>query len=352
MNIRKYIPTFFKYPLIIIYIFFRCITRGFPGKKAVLNLAGVLPSEHSVKVIHGGKVKLLFIRERFGDTWKKFNLAYFVSSGLPFAPKLWAHIYKMFGIKIVWNQNGVAYPAWAGDKTQHINSLLNPMHEADYVIYQTEFTKRCADKFLGKYTGPTSVLINPIDTKKFSPVPFLLPAEPLTIIMSGHHFESKERLKISLEAVRELKRRSIEVKLMVIGNVQELPNEDWVEEKGRFTQEEAPRLYNRAHILLHLKNLDPCPTFVLEALASGLPVVGLLNGGMPELVNQASGILIPTPENFEKFQYPTPDEVAEAIIKIKENLQDFSANARKQSLKFDKEIWLKKHEEIFNELIK
>ena len=350
MNIRRYIPKFLKYPLVIIYILFRCIARGLPDKKVALNLAGVLPNASSDKIIHGGKVKLLYLREYFGDTWKRFNLAYFVSSGLPFAPVIWIRIYKLFGVKIVWNQNGVAYRAWAGEKTSLINSLMKPIHEADYVIYQTEFTKRCADRFLGKFMGPRTVLINPVDTKQFSPPSFSLPIEPLTIIMSGHHFESKERLKMSLEAVRELIKRGIEAKLIVIGNTQELPKEKWLEEIGKFTQRDAPGLYHRAHILLHLKNLDPCPTFVLEALACGLPVVGLANGGMPELVDQKSGILIATPENFEKFQYPTPDEIVVAIIKIRENLQDFSLNARKQSLKFDKEIWLKKHEGILKNL--
>lgn len=346
----RYIPTFLKYPLIIVYVFLRCVTRGMPDKTLTLNLAGVLPSAKSNNIVHGGKVKLLHLREQFGDTWRKFNIAYFVSSGLPFAPAIWIKIYKFFGVKIVWNQNGVAYPAWAEEKTSRINSLLRPIHKADYVIYQTEFTKQCADKFLGKYMGPNSVLINPIDTKRFSPLPSPLATEPLTIIMSGHHFESKERLRISIEAVRSLRKKGTEVKLIVIGNTQELPHEDWIEEIGKFTQDEAPRIYHRAHILLHLKNLDPCPTFVLEALASGLPVVGLGNGGMPELVGQDSGILIPTPENFDKFQYPTPDEVVEAIIKVRDNLREFSQNARKQSLKFDKEIWLQKHEEIFKKL--
>lgn len=347
---RKPIPKWLKYPLVAAYIFTRCLLRGTPTREIRLNLSGVLPSPGSKKNIHGGKVKLLRLREKFGDSWKYFNIAYFVSSGLPFAPAIWIRLYKFFGVKIVWNQNGVAYQAWAGEKTNHINNLMKPIHKSDYVIYQTKFTKKCSDKFLGAYKGPSAILINPVDTRKFAPRQTFLPEEPFTVLMSGHHFESKERLNVSLEAVRELRIRGVEAKLMVIGNTQELPKEEWLEEVGKFSQEEAPGLYRRAHVLLHLKNLDPCPTFVLEALSCGLPVVGLRNGGMPELVNAESGVLVPAPESFDKFHYPAPAEVAEAILKVKGSLPEFSKNARMQALKFDKELWLKRHEEIFNKL--
>jgi glycosyltransferase involved in cell wall biosynthesis len=352
MNLRKYIPSWVKYPLIAAYTIGRLLTRGVSGNEIVLTLSGVLPTQGSRKIIHGGKVKLLHLRERFGDSWKRFNIAYFVSSGLPFAPAIWLRLYKLFGIKTVWNQNGLAYPAWANEKAQAINNLLKPIHLSDYVVYQTEFTRRCTERFLGFYTGPYSVLINPVDTKKFKPGEISLPTEPFVIIMSGHHFESPERLQVSLDAVREVRKRGIEAKLLVIGNTQEVPQEDWLEVIGKFTQEEAPGLYQRAHILLHLKNLDPCPTIVLEALSSGLPVVGLANGGMPELVDENSGVLIPAIEDFEKFIYPSPSEVASAILEVKDGLKAFSAGARELALKFDKEIWLERHEEIFKSLLK
>ena len=121
---------------------------------------------------------------------------------------------------------------------------------------------------------------------------------------------------------------------------------------GKFTREEAPQLYQKGHILLHLKSLDPCPNIVLEALASGLPVVGLNNGGMPELVSNSSGTLIPAEENFEDFSYPDSGEVANAIIQVRDNLDNLSRDAREQALKFDTEIWLKKHQEIFNKILK
>lgn len=348
---RKYIPNFLKYPLIFLYVLGRSILRGNRSPSISLNLADTLPPHGSEEIIHGGKVKLLHLREKWGDRWKSFNIAYFASSGLPFAPSIWIKIFKFFGIKIVWNQNGVAYPAWAGKEASHINKLMKPIHQADHVIFQSKFTKRCSDKFLGEYRGPHTILINPVDTREFYPNTTIHPTAPLVVLMSGHHFESAERLKLSLRSMEELIARGINIKLLVIGNTQELPHKNWIEVVGRFPRSEAAKHFRRAHIMLHLKSLDPCPNFVLEALASGLPVVGLANGGMPELVSNDSGVLIPTPEDFERFHYPDFNEVANAIIKIADNLEQYSRNARSQALNFDKEIWLKRHEEIFNNLL-
>lgn len=343
-------PKILKYPLIFLYILFRLVLRGKPSNKITLNLARVMPAPG--QIVHGGKVKLIALRERFGDTWKHFNIAYFVSSGLPPQPLTWIMVYKKFGVKVVWNQNGFAYPAlYPPEVVSRIHHLFKPMRKCDYVIYQSEFTKRCANKFLGAYIGNSCVLINPVDTEKFIPAPTAQPVEPFTIIMAGNHFESEERMRVSLEAVHLVRKKGINAKLIVTGRTEREFTEPWIEKVGAFTQEEAPALYRKAHILLHLKYLDPCPTNVLEALATGLPVVGQENGGMPELVGDA-GILLSSSEDFERLHYPSTEAVAEAILKVRENLTEFSTKARSQALRFDKKIWLEKHEEIFNSLLK
>ncbi len=333
-----------------LYILGRCLTRGrVPKKYVVMNMAGVLPPAR--QIIHGGKVKLIQVRDKFGETWKGFNTAYFASSGLPFAPTLWLKIYKMFGVKTVWNQNGFAYKALYPQRVvDRINGLMKPMLLADFIVFQTKFTKHCAEQFVGPVTKPHEVIINPVDTKKFKPTDSTLTAEPFTIIMAGNHFESEERMKVSIEAVKKVREKT-PLKLIIIGKCEFDINEDWIEKAGAFTQEKAPTLYQKAHMLLHLKYLDPCPTVVLEALATGLPVVGQGNGGMPELVDPQSGILLPVAEEFTKLHYPQVDEVAEAILKIKAELPRYSNSARTQALKFDKEIWLNRHEAIFNKLL-
>ena len=350
---KKLIPSFLKPQLVALYVLWRLLIKGSRGEGVRLNLAGVLPPLGSQKIIHGGKVKLIHLRERFGNTWRLFNLAYFVSSGLPPAPAIWIKFYKTFGIKVVWNQNGFAYPAlYTPEVIARIHGLFQPIKLCDYVIYQTEFTKRCAEKFLGEIRVPSSILINPVDTEVFKPRATPLPLKPLTIMMLGNHFESEERMTVSLEALRKLREQGVNLKLIVIGHLDRNFTEDWIDQRGAYLQSDAPALFQSAHLFLHLKYLDPCPTAVLEALASGVPVIGSGSGGMPELVNDASGVLVLVPEDFNKLHYPPPQEVAEAIKRVIQNLVQYSREARQHVMKFDKTAWLNKHEALFNQLLK
>jgi len=53
-------------------------------------------------------------------------------------------------------------------------------------------------------------------------------------------------------------------------------------------------IYNAADVLVHLASEDNLPNMPLEAMACGTPVLGLKNGGLPEIVDDGvSGLLIP-----------------------------------------------------------
>lgn len=75
---------------------------------------------------------------------------------------------KKRGVKLVWNQNGVAYPAWHGSGWEKTNKpMASSLHKADFVIYQSQFCRLGSDRFLGKYQGQSIILYNPVDTSVF-----------------------------------------------------------------------------------------------------------------------------------------------------------------------------------------
>ena len=71
----------------------------------------------------------------------------------------------------------------------------------------------------------------------------------------------------------------------IIEIVESLGITDSVSLIGRYNQIDAPVIYRSAHVLIHLKYLDPCPNVVIEGMASGLPVIYSESGGTAELVN-------------------------------------------------------------------
>ena len=315
-------------------------------------------------LLHGGRVKLTHLAERFPEAPADFNLLYLVSSAPPrFAPDLveWA---KSRGVKFVWNQNGVAYPAWFGARSEELNGPMRALRQqADFIFNQSEFCRQCADRFLGPATVPGEIAFNCVDTEHFRPGP-----APDTgvcrLLAAGSHHESYRILAL-LEAVAELVRRKFPVQLQLAGRLVWPGAEREVREKIRalgivaqvkmgapYRQEDAPAIYQAAHILVHLKYQDPCPTVPIEAMACGVAVIGSRSGGMPELVLPPAGVLIDVPESWEMNHCPAPAATADAVETIMQRWNDFSAGARSNAVaRFSKTGWLAQHARVFTALL-
>jgi len=90
----------------------------------------------------------------------------------------------------------------------------------------------------------------------------------------------------------------------------------------------------------------------IEALATGLPVVGSASGGMPELVPAGCGMLVPAPVVWDRLITPTGEEMAAAVAEIYPRLEEYSAAARHHAeAAFDCRKWVEGHREIFSSLL-
>jgi glycosyltransferase involved in cell wall biosynthesis len=135
--------------------------------------------------------------------------------------------------------------------------------------------------------------------------------------------------------------------------VRELGIAERVEFVGRYTQADAPKLFRRAHVLLHTKVLDPCPTLVVEAMACGLPVVYAASGGTVELVGDEAGIGVPHPESWKRDQPPDAEALAAAVTSVLERREQYAAAARLRVVeRFALEPWLERHADLFSDLVK
>jgi glycosyltransferase involved in cell wall biosynthesis len=91
---------------------------------------------------------------------------------------------------------------------------------------------------------------------------------------------------------------------------------DRVEFTGAYTQEQAPAIYRSADAYVMTKHNDPCPNSVLEALASGLPILYSDSGGVPELASAEAGVALHCPEDWETTRAPTPAAIGDGMLKI------------------------------------
>jgi glycosyltransferase involved in cell wall biosynthesis len=125
-----------------------------------------------------------------------------------------------------------------------------------------------------------------------------------------------------------------------------------VEFTGPYTQADAPAIFRRADVVVHTKYNDPCPTVVLEGMATGCPVVYSASGGVPELVGEDAGIGIPAPQNWDVDIPPDHEAVADAIHRVWRDLDRRAGAARARVVElFDVRRWLARHQMVFAALV-
>jgi glycosyltransferase involved in cell wall biosynthesis len=107
----------------------------------------------------------------------------------------------------------------------------------------------------------------------------------------------------------------------LLGELQELVRQLRLEKTvsfvGFLNQSDLRRLFERSHLFLHPSeiavdsNQEGVPNSMLEAMASGLPIVATMHGGIPEAVTDGrTGLLVPERDHFR---------LANALIALVEN---------------------------------
>jgi glycosyltransferase involved in cell wall biosynthesis len=308
--------------------------------------------------VAGGTAKFQRLARRFPNNSTRFNLLYLGSTSLPRDLEPLLRLARRRGIPVVVNQDGVAYRGWAGDATEELNARYRrALQAADYVLFQSQFSKESSDLFLGEPGGRWEILYNAVDVDHFSPAA-TAPEDGPVLLLGGDQTQSY-RLELALRTFARVLEGEPAARLLVAGRLvspaepllDELRIRDRVELVGRYAQRDAPALIRRAHLLLHTKVKDPCPSAVIEAMACGLPVVYPASGGTGELVGDEAGVGVPHPDSWEHDEPPTPDALAQAVVTVLGALPVHSAEARKRAVeRFSLEPWLDRHEELFSEL--
>jgi glycosyltransferase involved in cell wall biosynthesis len=323
-----------------------------------------IPARNELAV--GGLIKLQELRDAFAAAEYRFNVLYLVTSRLPDGAVALAHWARRKGARVVVNQNGVAYPAWYGPGWERVNTpMAQLLAMADYVFYQSAFCKVSADRFAGPRSGPWDVLYNAVDTRRFTPeTGRSRDGESLTLLLGGSQ-DTWYRVDAALQVLALVAKRVAGVRMIVTGRLRwihqpeearrqieararELGVADRLVLHGPYAQQDAPAIYRRADILVHTKYNDPCPGVVIEAMASGLPVVYSRSGGVPELAGGDAGIGIEAPLSWEHDIPPDPAAMAEAVLVVAARLPEYSRAARQRAVEaFDIQHWLARHRAVF-----
>jgi glycosyltransferase involved in cell wall biosynthesis len=309
--------------------------------------------------VAGGTAKFQRLASRFPNRPTDFTLLYLGSTWLPRDLRPLLALARRHRVPIILNQNGVAYPGWAGGATLDLNRVnRRALVVAEHVLYQSEFCKRSADEFVAEPSGSWEVLYNAVDIDHFVPAAAPPQAGPV-VILYGDQTQAY-RLELALRTFAQVRRSEADARLLITGRLvseaapllQELGISDAVDLVGRYTQREAPSVLQRAHVLLHTKVNDPCPSAVIEAMACGVPIVYPASGGTVELVGHEAGVGVPHRDTWERDEPPPAEALADAVGEMLAAHASYAAAARRRAVeRFALGPWLDRHERLFAELL-
>ena len=148
----------------------------------------------------------------------------------------------------------------------------------------------------------------PLDEFAFHQRP--MPADGSWRFVQACRLIEKKGLKTALRAFAEFHATHPKSKFIIAGDgpmkaeleafVADIGLRDAVELRGFLAQPELAALYRDAHVFLHPSEMPPdqnqegVPNSMLEAMATGLPVVATTHGGIPEAVtHERTGLLVP-----------------------------------------------------------
>lgn len=267
------------------------------------------------------------------DPHKRHDLLFIVER----CPLWMARRAQRMKIPIVLRLDGVYHPGVTG-RNGYLYPLMNflPKHlqrYADYVVYQSEFSRISCERFLGKRPGAWSLIYNGVAVPDSFPEHAQRQTDQPLQLVTAASFRRSDQLIPIFESCRQL---DVPYQLHVIGPITDplsarvapYLKDSAVTYHGPLAHDALQTRLQTFDLFL-FSDLSACPHIVLEALAAGLPVVAFDRGSMRELVRHGvTGDVVPLPKH-DQFRVKNPftpeayQKAAAAVERVADALEKY-----------------------------
>ena len=217
--------------------------------------------------------------------------------------------------------------------------------KAAALVANSEGLKNRALRFLPSVA--IDVIPNGVELDRFLPSQTNKTTDTLQLLTVGRLSVTK-RVELLIDAVEMLHKDGHKVRFTIVGGgqmerkIRQMVSErslgDIIEITGRIGPEEMPQVYTQNDIFISATMQEGMSNAMLEAMASGLPIITTRCEGVEELI-AGNGIII---------EQANAEEIAEAIKKLADNRQTcmkMSVAARERAEKFS---WENASEQFFD----
>ncbi len=176
-----------------------------------------------------------------------------------------------------------------------------------------------------KHDVTAHTIFNVVDTGKFR---FRSRSPLRPVFLSNRNLEPLYNVGCVIRAFAKIQKAIPYARLMIVGDgsqrgtLEKLVKELGLTEVhflGSVPPSEMPGIYDQADIYLNTPNLDNMPNSIIEAFASGLPVVSTNAGGIPYIVqHERNGLLVEVGDHeglaLEAIRLLDDPKIAEGLI--------------------------------------
>jgi glycosyltransferase involved in cell wall biosynthesis len=201
---------------------------------------------------------------------------------------------------------------------ERLDSAKQVYEQSTMVLPVCDYLRRCIETNTGA-RFKSSIIFNAVDTKIF----FYDGRNRKKQIVTVARLESAKDIPTLLRSIALLKDTSVSLKIVGRGDAKpfvalskEMGIIEQVEFLGEQTKPVIAELMRESSVFALSSLWENSPCVIGEALCCGLPVVATSVGGIPELLTQSDGRLVPPSQ---------PEAMAKALKEILENPQQFSS---------------------------
>jgi glycosyltransferase involved in cell wall biosynthesis len=246
-----------------------------------------------------GRVDLFHVLASSGWAWHLFA-----------APAVW--IGHGRGIRVVVNYRGGGAAHFLASAAWWVKPTLA---RADALVVPSEFLR----EVFARFGVGARVIPNVIDMDRFAPPPGRTGRSgPGPHVLIARNLEPVYDMETGLRAFRRVREELPAARLSIAGSgperrrlmalSEDLGLSGCVQFVGRVENEAMPALYHAADVVLNPSLADNMPISILEALASGVPVVTTNVGGIPYLVRHG--------ETAQMVPPGDASAMAEAVVRL------------------------------------
>ncbi|MFP4529602.1 MAG: glycosyltransferase family 4 protein [Candidatus Kapaibacterium sp.] len=265
---------------------------------------------------------------------------------------------KKSGGRIIQRLDGIWYPEKHGPEYKELNRYVRDIYinYADHVVFQSEYSRRQCFAMLGEIPEDRySLIYNGVDQSRFFPDESPHNSDLFRIVTTGN-FRNKDMIEPVIHALDSLA-GDYKFEFDVIGpirnnNLASLLKRDYTICHGPLGRPQIADKLRHADIFVYSHLNPPCPNSVLEAISSGLPVVGYDSGSMSELCHFSKELLAYVSDDiFQSYDDFDAGKLAEKFRLCIDNYEEYKTTAMRHSRDYSFEKCGKAYLDVFNDVM-